>query len=232
MMLLGNESLEERIQRLQEENPFLPMNQIISTLVREDILTCRLEPGARLNEEQWARRYSTSRTTIRKAFDVLLEEGWLKKDEGHGVRVSRMLREDYLDLMEYRAIIEPAACRLAARNRDRNDLARMEAAVELGNTSAVTALYDGDTQFHLAVFRAAKNPYLSEAYELVRQKLERGKIYGAEDFSDIYKDIYREHSAILKVIRDGNEEQARRLGQQHIKMMLDSRLIRRREQEE
>lgn len=217
--------VQKRLERMQRENPFLPVNQMVCALIREDILTCRLEPGAWMNEEQCARHYSASRTTVRKAFDTLLEEGWLKKDDGH-VRVSNILREDYLDLMEYRAIIEPAACRLAARNRNREDLRRLERYVELCDTAEITALYASDTAFHEAVFAASKNSYLAEAYGRVRRKLDRGKIYTAEDFGDVYKDVYREHRAIFAAIRDGNEELARRLGRQHIKMMLDSRIIR------
>lgn len=228
MMLADDDKLgvQERIECMQGENPFLPMNQIVCSLVREDILTCRLEPGARLSEEWCAQQYAASRTTIRKAFDTLLEEGWLKKDDGHGVKVSNILREDYLDLMEYRTVIEPAACRLAARNRDREDLRRLEKYVELCDTAEISALYASDTAFHKAVFAASKNPYLMKAYHQVSLKMERGKIFTAEDFGDVYKDVYREHKAIFGAIRDGNEELARRLGYQHIKMMLDSRIIR------
>lgn len=227
-MLEKQEDLDirNRMERLQKENPFLPINQIVCTLVREDILLCRLEPGAKLSEEQCAQRYAASRTTVRKAFDTLLEEGWLKKDEGHGVKVSTMRREDYLDLMEYRAIIEPAACRLAARNRLRGDLQQIERFTQMCDTPDMEELYFSDTGFHRAIFAAGKNPYLMKAYELVSRKMERGKIYTVEDFSEVYKDVYREHRAIFEAVRDGDEELARRLGYQHIKMMLDSRIIR------
>ena len=219
--------LEDRINRLQETNPFLPMHQIITILVREDILDCRIQPGEKHSEEQWANLYHTSRTTIRKALNVLLEEGWLEKDDRHKVSISLLHREDYLDLMDYRAIIEPAACRLAARNRDTSDLKRLEEAAEAGNIPDAIVLSDSDSRFHLAIFQASKNPYLIRANELTWQKITRGKIYTREDYIELYKKSYQEHLTIFKAIRDGNEELARRLGQQHVKMMLDSRVIRR-----
>lgn len=219
-------SVPERIERLQESNPFLPINQMICSLMREDIVTCRLAPGQLLNEEQCAQYYTVSRTTIRKAFEVLVEEGWLKKGDNHRITVSNLLREDYLDLMEFRTIIEPAACRLAARCRTREDLKQLEAAVEQCNTPVIPDLYNADGNFHKAVFAACRNSYLIQANTQVIEKLVRGKIYTAEDFGDVYKDTYREHKAIFSAIRDGNEELARRLGHQHIKMMLDSRILR------
>ena len=222
-------TLEERIGKLQEVNPFLPTHQIITILIREDILTCRIPPGEKRTEEQWASCYHTSRTTIRKVLDTLLEEGWLEKDERHKVSISQLRREDYLDLMEYRASIEPAACRLAARNRDSADLRQLEAAAEAGNTPDADAILDSDSRFHLAVFYASKNPYLIKANELVSPKNIRGKIYTRTDYIDLYQKSYQEHLAIFKAIRDGNEELARRLGQQHVKMMLDSRVIRRQQ---
>lgn len=221
--------LEERIGKLQEVNPFLPTHQIITILIREDILTCRIPPGEKRTEEQWASCYHTSRTTIRKVLDTLLEAGWLEKDERHKVSISQLRREDYLDLMEYRASIEPTACRLAARNRDSADLRRLEEAVEAGSVPDLPGLYESDSRFHLAVFRASKNRYLIQANEMSWQKLQRGRIYTAEDYIALYKESYQEHLAIFKAIRDGNEELARRLGQQHVKMMLDSRLIRRQQ---
>lgn len=220
------DAVRARFARMQEENPFLPVNQIICELLREDIIFCWLEPGVRLNEEWCAQRYTASRTTIRKAFDILLEEGWLKKDEGHGVKVSRLLREDYLELMEFRIIIEPAACRLAARNRGREDLKRLEKYVEMSNTQDEDTLYLSDSEFHRAVFAAGKNPYLIQAHQQVSEKMERARYFTVEDYSGVYADVYREHRAIFRAIRDGNEELAHKLGYSHMKMMLDSRIIR------
>ena len=227
MFAAEDRTMDERIGDIQKLNPFFPMHQIITILIREDILACRLNPGETHSEEQWASRYGTSRSTIHKALDTLLEEGWLEKGERHKLSISALYREDYLDLMEYRASIEPAACRLAARNRDSSDLKSLEEAVEAGNVQDASALYDSDCRFHLAVFRASKNRYLIQANELAWEKIIRGKIYTVEDYIALYKDSYQEHFSIFKAIRDGNEELARRLGKQHIKMMLDSRVIRR-----
>lgn len=219
--------LQAAIKEFQEKNPFLPIHQIITSLIREEILSCRLEPGSRMNEEQWAARCAASRTTIRKAFDTLVEEGWLEKREGHGVWVSRLVRDDYRDLMDFRAVIEPAACRLAARNCGREDLKRIETYARACDTTDMVALYHADTRFHRAVFAACRNPYLIQAYEMVFRKLERGKIFGVEDFSDAFREVYQSHMAIYGAIRDRDEDLAERMGAQHVKMMTDSKIIRR-----
>ena len=218
--------IQAKIREFQDSNPFLPIHQIITSLIREEILTCRLEPSAKMNEEHWAKRCAVSRTTIRKAFDTLGEEGWLEK-EGHGVRVSRLIRDDYRDLMDFRAAVEPAVCRLAARSCGREDLKRIETFARNSDTRDMVALYSADTSFHQAVFIAARNPYLLQAYAQVRAKLARGKLYGVEDFGDAFREVYQSHMAIYEAIRDRDEELAERLGAQHVKMMTDSTIIRR-----
>ena len=77
------------------------------------------------------------------------------------------------------------------------------------------------------MFIAARNPYLLQAYEQVRAKLDRGKLYGVEDFGDAFREVYQSHMAIYEAIRDRDEELAERLGAQHVKMMTDSKIIRR-----
>lgn len=208
-----------RIQALQDANPFTPMHQIIYRLMHEDIITCRLSPGMRVTEEQCAALYSSSRTTIRRAINSLMEEGWLKKD-GYRTTVSQICKEDHMSLMDYRMAIEPAAARLAARNRINEDLIHLKHYAEACDTSDIYTLYKNDLEFHRTIFFACKNSYLVMAYKQIDSRMARGKIYSIPDYIDSGYDCYQEHYKIFEAIRTRNGKLAQTLVMQHIKMML------------
>lgn len=86
------------------------MHPIIYTLLRENIILCRLAPGAKLTEEQCANPYQSSRTTIRKVFDRLVEDGWLERSKGH--RCKECFQEHYAIYKAIRADDESAAHKL------------------------------------------------------------------------------------------------------------------------
>lgn len=218
------ENDKRRVQTMVDANPFLPIHQIIYTLLREDIISCRFPPGTRITEEQCAGLYGSSRTTVRKVFDRLAEEKLLERDDPRKIFVSRISKEDHLKLMEYRMSIEPPATRLAARNRTRDDLKQIEKYADLCNTDDIHELCINDLKFHRAVFAASRNAYLIAAYEQIDSRISRGKLYQMPDYKNVCEVCYREHYAIYEKIRAGEEGAAQKLAFQHIKMMLDAHL--------
>ena len=224
MNQLEQSAIQDRIRVLQEKNPFIPMHQIIYTLLREDIISCRLVPGAKLTEDQCANLYQSSRTTIRKVFDRLVEDGWLERSEGHRIKISKPSWKDHLETMEYRMAIEPTAARLAAKNRTRKELQNIEKYAKLCNTTDIYVLYVNDLEFHRSIFAASNNRYLIEAYNRLDPIMSRAKLYTAPDFESMCKECFQEHCAIYEAIRAGDESAAHKLTFQHIKMMLDANM--------
>lgn len=214
---------QKRADTLLEQNPFLSSHHIVYALIREDIISCYLEPGSRLTEEKCASLYNTSRSTVRKVFDRLIEEGWLQRDR-HRVHVSSISWEDLMALMEFRMAIEPTAARLAARSRTRSELKNLERYAEGCNTTDIHTLYINDRHFHRMVFTASHNHYLIETADCLEPIVARGKLYSSEDFGKLCVECYQEHRAIYEAIRAGDESAAHKLMFQHIKMMLDARL--------
>ena len=214
---------QKRADILLEQNPFLSSNQIVYTLIREDIISCYLKPDSRLTEERCAALYNTSRSTIRKVFDRLIEDGWLQRDR-HRVHVSSISWDDLMALMEFRMAIEPTAARLAARNRTRSDLKNLERYAEGCNTTDIHTLYINDRHFHRMIFTASHNHYLIDTADRLEPTIARGKLYSSEDFGKLCVECYQEHRAIYEAIREGDESTAHKRLFQHIKMMLDVQL--------
>lgn len=218
------ENNQNRAQLLREYNPFMMAHEIIYTLMLEDIVSCRLQPGERLTEEQCSELYGCSRSTIRKIFDRLVDEDWLDRSESHRIKVHNISLENHMETMDFRMAIEPAAARLAAKNRSREDMKLIERYIMRCDTTDIYQFHLGDLGFHRAVFAACKNKYLITAYQQIDLLMARAKLYTAGDFVDMCKECFQEHLQIFQAIKARDGQAAYRLSKQHIKLMLDANI--------
>ncbi|MGG7517765.1 GntR family transcriptional regulator [Allorhizobium undicola] len=82
--------------------------------LRDLVLTGRLSPGERLSEVALANRLEVSRTPLRAALQKLEQEGLLTPLAGGGYEVRRFSRQDAVDAIELRGVMEGTAARFAA----------------------------------------------------------------------------------------------------------------------
>lgn len=86
----------------------------VYNLVRDDLISGTAEPGRRMVEADLAERYGVSRTPIREALFQLARDGLLIGNE-RGYMVPLLdTRQDIVDRMEVRRLIEPRIVRHAA----------------------------------------------------------------------------------------------------------------------
>lgn len=81
------------------------------TRIREMILRGMLRPGERVLEVDLAARLELSRTPIRQALPALAQEGLLVPAGGRGYRVRLFTREESLQALHLRALLEGFAAR-------------------------------------------------------------------------------------------------------------------------
>jgi GntR family transcriptional regulator, transcriptional repressor for pyruvate dehydrogenase complex len=138
-------------------------------------------PGDRLPpERELAPVLGVSRTTLRAALRLLEGEGLVESRRGAAggafVREAArpMLSESGLlaqvrafdDLLDFRLANECAAARLAALRRSDRDLHLMSEALEgIRRNTAIDLFRRADSNFHLAIADAARNPLLQSAIE-------------------------------------------------------------------
>lgn len=84
--------------------------------LRQDILACRLAPGAELREAELAERFSVSKSPVRDALSRLVQEGLVIVMPRQGYRVAPISVKDVHDMFEYRVVLECACTRIAADN--------------------------------------------------------------------------------------------------------------------
>lgn len=143
------------------------------------IVSGRIAPGERLvGEIANAAALDVSRSAYREAVQVLTAKGLVESRTKAGTRVLPKSRWNLLDpdvlawafsgepdigfvrdLFELRAIVEPAAARLAAERRNKEDIRAMKAALAMmrRHTLATDAGRAADRDFHDAILQATHN---------------------------------------------------------------------------
>ena len=74
--------------------------------LENDIFTGRLPPGASLDEEALARRFSVSRTPVREAMLQLIQSGLVEKKPRQGAIVTQIDLSDMIRLFEVMSELE------------------------------------------------------------------------------------------------------------------------------
>lgn len=154
----------------------------VSKQLGERVLQGDILPGQLLPDENGlCEEFGVSRTVVREAVKMLVAKGLLEVRQRIGTRVLdvrhwQMLDRDVLAwhqdirvdnnrivrLLELRQSIEPDAASYAAQRRTEDDLEEIFAALKrMGQCVGESSEYViADAQFHIAVLRAAHNPYL------------------------------------------------------------------------
>lgn len=93
-----------------------PKQQTAKALLglRDLILTGEIEPGERLSEVALSERLSVSRTPLRAALQRIEQEGLVTLIPSGGYAVRSFSRQEVIDAIELRGVLEGTAARLAA----------------------------------------------------------------------------------------------------------------------
>lgn len=197
--------------------------QIVKNLETE-IIDGSLIPGQRLpSEEKLCDRYSASRTVIREAIQQLRGRGMIRTLKGSGsyiadpsldnlagaVETFSVLSnsDSYLEIMDFRILLETECARLAAINAGESIILTMEKAQEKmlscrGDQARFSA---ADIAFHLAIAAASKN----KLYATVLSGLEKPSIeYATINRGDSkwYDKVIETHHDILTAIKNADSE--------------------------
>ena len=206
----------------------------IAQRIADHIAAHRLRPGDRLpSERELASLLGVSRPSLREALRWLQAGGQVIVRHGTGVFVaepaaSTALRKGLADqelslreLYDMREVLELPAAQWAARHRDPERLAAVQAAFEaLEQASRVEPvdfvhLQGLDVAFHLRIVEAAGNRFLSQTLGVLHHILATGMnttltIPGRLESSRL------QHRQILEAILTGNSVAARRAAQTHV----------------
>lgn len=194
--------------------------------ITHDISSGVLRPGDQLDESVLSDRFEVSRTPIREAISVMVNNGLLETRPRKGAFVRVLTPEELLDLFEVAAELEAMACRLAAGSLTEDHAEAIK--IQLDKCSkAVTSndkkLYSiSNLDFHDAIHKASRNKWLISQLKLTGIHLNAYRSIPYDIRGRLAKSV-AEHEKIYQAILDGDEHNASDLMRNH--MMLQGKRL-------
>ena len=120
-----------------------PLRESVYEALTEMIIDGTLERGRHLVEVELAGMLGVSRQPVREALQRLNNEGWVDLRPGFGAMVHVPAEDEVDQLLAARAALESESARLAARNPDKDAVARLRELCKVGATLQETGDIDG-----------------------------------------------------------------------------------------
>ncbi|ALR19330.1 GntR family transcriptional regulator [Sphingobium baderi] len=178
------------------------------SILRSDIISCRLSPGVRLNISQLQKKLTLSQAAVREALSRLAAEGLVEIERNRGFRVSQVSTTGFRKLTEALMAIELPCLRAAIVNGDlewelnliaayHRALRTLELVVE--GKEELNSYANERLAFYEALLAAADNPWLLWSWRLLyTQNARYRQIYMS--LAKFELDLNPHHEQILKAV--------------------------------
>ena len=213
----------------------LRAHEYVAEQIRRHIALRLVGPGDALpSERELAAMFGVGRPTIQHAMRLLEADHLIEARRGRRggtfvlqpsedafvmeelIARLRRHREELEELLVYRQTLEPAVSRLAAETRRKSDLQTIRRAIRnMVDARTEPDYMRFDTEFHLAVARATRNRYLTQAIEEIRMQLNDALSLLPES-ETWHRRISGEHEAIFDAIEAGDADAAEAATQLHV----------------
>lgn len=134
-----------------------PLTERVYSRLREDVLRAHLLPGTTVLEAELAARFGVSKTPVREALRLLVQDGWVLVVPRRGYVIRPLGLEDVRDVFQLREMIEPgfaaeAAARVGAPDPQVEEAIRTQRAAD-----DLSVALDAAGTFHVRVAELSGN---------------------------------------------------------------------------
>lgn len=183
----------------------------IAKALREAVFNGMFAPNERLNQDVIAQQFGVSRVPVREALAKLVAEGLAVQRLNKGIRVAPLSKDDFRDIMEMRALLEPQALRLSAPTLSVTDYAAAEAILDQVRAATMgPEAANLHWAFHNRLYVRANRPRLISQIEALQLGISRYylPIWRAVGLADEWDESHRD---IVTALRSGDVDEAARL---------------------
>jgi DNA-binding GntR family transcriptional regulator len=189
----------------------LPYYQQIQESIKDSIFKGKFKPGDRLYEAQIAKQYGISRSPVREAIKVLINEGLLITDEKSQITVYKPAREDVLEIYECRIALETAAVALTAERVTGDQIKELgksleetEIAIKNENLEMIVAC---NAHFHNLTLQYSGNNRLIKLVESLNSLIYFYRVLNMQG-QNRPETVLKGHTEIFQAIKEKNPQKA------------------------
>lgn len=187
--------------------------------LRDDIMSCTLQPGSELRESELAQRYGVSKSPIRDALQKLEFEGLVQIVPRQGHRVLPISISDAQDILDLRETLEKAAVKRIAAEATDQELETLNE-YRTADVTRMRAFAEYNRSFHAEISRLAGNARQSVVMRSLMDNYERLCIVSLSSRhkeAEAMEAALAQHIAIIDALQDRDGRSAARLSAKHIR---------------
>lgn len=210
-------------QETENEKDKIPVTTEAYNIVKDQIVTLKILPGQLLMVQQLSKEYGISRTPVREALVRLKEEGLVTAADGRKFQVSYITWKLIKDIYRARQTVEISTVANAAQNYC-DELGekltvvsgRMKKSYEQGQYSDY---FEADNGFHELLLKYLDNEVISNWMGKISDQQQRIR-YATMGISTSMEISFNEHMSMIKAIREGDVETAKKGMEEHLERAL------------
>jgi DNA-binding GntR family transcriptional regulator len=195
--------------------------------IRQDILEGQFEPGQKLQFEILRQQYGIGISPLREALGRLQSEGWVDREEQRGFRVAGISKEELLDVVRTRIMLEALGVAEALSLRDAS--AEEAVVLALHRLGKEPRLLDAHTrnpewekrhrELHRALVAGSRMKWLMQFWEQLFDVAERYRLLSAAGNPE--RSEKNEHHAIVEAYLAGDAAKVKQLLAAHYQVTVD-----------
>ncbi len=185
--------------------------ELIARSLRRAILEGAIAGGTQLKQNDVAARFGVSVVPVREALQRLIADGLAVLHPNRGVTVTDISEDDFLDIAELRALLEPQALRRSAPRLTPADFMQSEKILQrAAETSDPLDRADLHWEFHRSLYQQAGRPRLLAQIANLYRSINRYllPLWASHGLSPGWVES---HLTIIAAVRDNNIDEACRL---------------------
>lgn len=186
--------------------------------ILDRIVRLEMPPGSVVNEALLREQLKIGRTPIREALQRLARENLVRSVPHRGTFVTDVNISDLARITEVRMVLEAHAAKIAAEKLGTADRTALQVLLEELERSRITGqrdLMQLDQRIHLAIYRAARNPFLAATLERYFN-LSLRLWYLVLDRDVHLREAVEQHVELMRAILAGDGELAATIMRRHV----------------
>lgn len=191
----------------------------VHDLLKHEIMSCQIAPGEALYEGELAARLGVSKTPVREALSMLIQEGFVELRSRQGYRVTDLTLADIQEMFHLRLLLEPAAAELAAERASAEQLKELQMLADESYVHGREDTYSNfivkNRLFHMKIAEASGSRRLAKIHKSLLEEMARLFYIGLE-LRDSADEQVAEHKELLDALLKGNHHLARDISARQI----------------
>jgi DNA-binding GntR family transcriptional regulator len=171
------------------------------------IINHKIRPGTRLFEDELAKQFGVSGTTVREALTKLEQDGLVVKSPHRFTMVPRLSQQDIEEIYDLRLALETLAVRRVHERITPEGLARLKELLTKGGEALeqgdLNGLVHYNEEFHNALCELCGNRRLVRMLQVLRKQIRLFRARGIKDYPGL-----EEHRRIVEALEQGDCERA------------------------